>query len=320
MRKVTKHMEGVMAKQVRHFLSIKDINEKEFWTILKLAKKLKKKPIQTKLLAGKTLAMIFEKSSTRTRVSFEVGMTQLGGHAEFLSPNDIQMGRGELISDTAKVLSRYVDIIMYRAYKHENIAELAANSSVPVINALSDLEHPCQILADLMTVWESFAPLRPATRGFGRGLRGLKMAYVGDCENNVTHSLALGCALVGMEFVAAGPKGYHMDSAIAGKKAKQVVDPEDAVSGADVVVTDTWVSMGDEASKRKRLKDLKAYQVNERLMGMAKKKAIFMHCLPALRGQEVTASVMDGKHSIIFDQAENRLHIQKAILLDFLGR
>ncbi len=293
----------------RDFISITDVSEKEFWQILKLAKKMKQKPKAFKAeLVGKTLAMIFEKSSTRTRVSFETGMTQLGGHAIFLSPNDTQIGRGEIIADTARTLSRYVDLIMYRAFKNENMVELAKYASVPVINALDNLEHPCQILADLMTVWEHLGKLKC-----------LKLVYVGDCENNVTHSLALGCKLTGMEFVAAGPKGYEMDKKVVGK-AKQITDPREAVKGADVVVTDTWVSMGDEAEKAKRLKIFKPYQVNEKLMSLAKKKAIFLHCLPAYRGNEVTPEVIDGPQSVVWDEAENRLHTQKALMVWLLKK
>ncbi|MBI4035041.1 MAG: ornithine carbamoyltransferase [Candidatus Chisholmbacteria bacterium] len=302
----------------RDFLSINDINEQEFWQILKLAKKFKDDLRQGKrheLLKGKTLGMIFEKSSTRTRVSFETGMTQLGGHAIFLSPNDTQIGRGEIIADTARTLSLYVDLIMYRAFKSENMKELAKWATVPVINALDDVEHPCQILADLMTVWEHFR-LHGGQVG---SLKGLKLAYVGDCENNVTHSLALGCSLIGMEFVAAGPKGYHMNRKIVGD-AKQVVNPEDAVRRADVVVTDTWVSMGDEAEKANRLKIFKPYQVNQKLMKLAKKSAIFLHCLPAYRGNEVTVGVIDGPQSLVWDEAENRLHTQKALMVWLLGK
>jgi ornithine carbamoyltransferase len=308
----------MMVRSKRDFLSITDLSQREFWQVLRLAKKLKVQLKKTgrnpALLKNKTLAMIFEKSSTRTRVSFEVGMTQLGGHAEFLSPNDIQMGRGETIADTAKALSRYVDMIMYRAYKHENIVELAEQATVPVINALSDLEHPCQILADLMTVWEHKGKLK-----------GLKLVFVGDGENNVTHSLALGCALMGMDFVCGAPKGYTMAQGVKGKAKdmarktgvmiSETSDPKQAVNGADVVVTDTWVSMGDEAEKKKRLKIFGPYQVNQKLMSLAKKKAVFMHCLPAYRGNEVAAEVIDGPQSVVFDEAENRLHAQKGLMV-----
>lgn len=281
--------------------------------------------------------MIFEKPSLRTRLSFEAGMTQLGGHAIYLGPADIGLGTRESIADVAKVTSSMVDLIMARTFKHMSIVELAKHSTVPVINGLSDLEHPCQILADVMTIWEVYGKLE-----------GLKIAYVGDCENNVTHSLALASALLGMDFVAAGPRGYHMDKKVVGQakeilrlsgsshrtrnaqddkralkslarsssaSVKQVVDPKEAVNGADVVVTDTWVSMGDEAEKAKRLKLFKPYQVTPKLMALAHKQAIFLHCLPAYRGNEVTAAVIDGPQSLVFQEAENRLHVQKALML-----
>lgn len=312
-----------MNSKKRDFISITDLTAKELWQILRLAKRLKnqlhsgnvlRKPFrerksldvlgyQTKLMKNKTLAMIFEKPSLRTRLSFEAGMTQLGGHAIYLGPADIGLGSREKVSDIAKVTSSMVDLIMARTFQHESVVELAEYSSVPVINGLSDLEHPCQILADTMTMLEVFSTLN-----------GLNVAYVGDCENNVTHSLALACALLGMKFVAAGPKGYHMDKKVVGQ-ATQVEDPEDAVQGADVVVTDTWVSMGDEAEKAKRLKIFKPYQVTAKLMALAKKNAIFLHCLPAYRGNEVAAEVIDGPQSVVFQEAENRLHVQKALML-----
>jgi len=273
---------------------------------------------QQKLLAGQTLAMIFEKPSLRTRLSFEAGMTQLGGHAIYLGPADIGLGKREAVSDIATVTSSMVDIIMARTFTHKHVLELAEHSSVPVINALTDVEHPCQILADLMTVME--------VKG---KLKGLRVAYVGDCDNNVTHSLAIGAAMMGMKFVAAGPKKYQMDegmllvaSKLAQKykgKVEQVTRPEEAVKGADVVVTDTWVSMGDEKQKAKRLKIFKKYQVTEKLMSGAKKSSIFMHCLPAYRGNEVVAEVIDSKQSVVFQEAENRLHAQKALMLWLLG-
>lgn len=269
-------------------------------------------------LAGRSLAMIFEKSSTRTRVSFEVAMTQLGGHAVFLSPKDTQLGRGETIADTARVLGRYVDAIMYRAFSHANMVELARCSGVPVINALDDLEHPCQITADLLTVLEHK----------GR-LEGLKLAYVGD-GNNVCNSLLLGAAMVGMDLAAACPPGYRPDPAIVAKAAELaaaggvrsevLTDPVQAVEGADVVYTDTWVSMGQEEEVAQRRKTFLPYQVNAALLSKAKPDAIFMHCLPAHRGWEVTDEVMEGRQSVVFDQAENRLHAQKAVLLAVLTR
>ena len=312
-----------MAKAKRDFLGVVDLSEKEFWQILRLAKKLKKgmktksgRNRQQKLLAGQTLAMIFEKPSLRTRLSFEAGMTQLGGHSIYLGPADIGLGKREAVSDIATVTSSMVDIIMARTFKHKHVEELAEHSSVPVINALTDLEHPCQILADLMTVWE--------VKG---KLKGLKLAYVGDCDNNVTHSLAIGCALTGMDFAAAGPRGYALAKSVERKAnklakntlVKQVVKPQDAVKGADVVVTDTWVSMGDEAEKKKRLRLFKPYQVTKRLMKQAKRGAVFMHCLPAYRGSEVSSGVIDGKQSVVFQEAENRLHVQKGLMLWLLG-
>jgi ornithine carbamoyltransferase len=264
-------------------------------------------------LKGKTLAMIFEKSSTRTRVSFEAGMAQLGGHPLNLSPKELQLGRGETIADTAKVLSRFVDCIMYRAFDHKMMLELAENSTVPVINALDDVEHPCQSVADLMTVLEH-----------KKKFRGVKMAYVGD-GNNVCNSLMLGAAIVGLDFVAASPEGYGPDKtltkkarAMAKKKGSSlelVTDPKAAVKDADVIYTDTWVSMGMEEEAKDRMKAFKPYQANSALVKLAKKDCIVMHCLPAHRGQEITDEVMDGRNSAVFDQAENRMHTEKAILL-----
>ena len=261
--------------------------------------------------------MIFEKASTRTRVSFEVGMTQLGGHALFLSPNDLQIGRGETIADTARVLSRYVDGIMYRAFRRENVVELAQNASVPVINGLDDKEHPCQGIADLFTILEH--------RG---SFKELKLAYVGD-GNNVCNSLLLGAAIVGMDMTAACPSGYEPDAEIlatarriakdSGSKIHVVADSVVAVQQADVVYTDVWVSMGQEKEKEQREKVFRPYQVNSKLLDHAKRDAVVMHCLPAHRGLEITDEVMDGPRSIVFDQAENRLHAQKAILSRLLA-
>ncbi len=263
--------------------------------------------------------MIFEKPSLRTRLSFETGMTQLGGHAIYLSPADIGMGKRELVSDTAIVTSSMVDAIMARTFSHETVEELAKYSKVPVINGLSDLEHPCQILADLMTIWE--------VKG---KLKGLTVAYVGDAENNVTHSLCLACAILGINFQCGAPKGFWMKKEIVGKakqyaaktKAhiKETDDPKEAAKNADVIITDTWVSMGDEAEKAKRLKILEPYQINVKLMTKAKKDATFMHCLPAYRGNEVTSDVIDGPQSIVFQEAENRLHVQKALLVYLLKK
>jgi ornithine carbamoyltransferase len=268
-------------------------------------------------LRGRSLAMIFEKASTRTRVSFEVGMTQLGGHALFLSPTDLQIGRGETIADTARVLSRYVDGIMYRAFRRENVEELARNSTVPVINGLDDREHPCQIIADLFTIRERVGKLK-----------GRKLAYVGD-GNNVCNSLLLGSAIVGMHMVAACPPGYVPDAEIlaqARRIAKETdsslevaADPTEAVHGADVLYTDVWVSMGQEKEREERERLFRPYQVNRTLLRAAKPDAVVMHCLPAHRGLEITDEVIDGPQSIVFDQAENRLHAQKAILARFLA-
>ena len=264
-------------------------------------------------LRGKSLAMIFEKSSTRTRVSFEVGMAQLGGHALYLSPKDLQMGRGETTADTAKVLSRYVDAIMYRAFSHEVMEELAVNATVPVINALDDIEHPCQALADLMTIKEH--------KG---GFEGKKLVYVGD-GNNVCNSLMVGAAIVGMDFTAACPKGYEPSDALTkkaiglakkhGSSFEIMANPAEAAKGADVLYTDVWVSMGQEEETKERERIFKPYQINAGLLKKAKKDCIVMHCLPAHRGLEIAAEVMDGPRSVIFDQAENRLHTEKAVLL-----
>ncbi len=269
------------------------------------------------LLKGKSLGLIFAKSSTRTRVSFEVAMYQLGGYSLFLSSNDIQLGRGETVSDTAKTLSRYIDGIMIRTFKHSDVVDLADCGTIPVINGLTDSQHPCQILADLQTIKESKGKLA-----------GLKLAYVGD-GNNVANSLLIGCAKVGMNISVASPKGYECEENSI-KLAKEAAletgavvmtthDPLEAVKDADVVYTDTWVSMGMETEKEERIQVFMPYQVNEMLMKKAKSDAIFMHCLPAYRGYEVTADVIDGPKSVVFDEAENRLHAQKAVLVKLLG-
>jgi ornithine carbamoyltransferase len=264
------------------------------------------------LLKGKTLAMIFEKPSTRTRVSFEVGMWQLGGYALYLSVSDLQLGRGETIADTAQVLSRYVDGIMARVFAHQTILDLIKYSRVPVINGLSDLTHPCQGLADLFTIYEKK----------GR-FSGLKLAYVGD-GNNVANSLLYGCSKVGMDITLACPKGYEPNPEVVAKakeegkrsgcKVKVTKDPKEAVREADIIYTDVWASMGKEKERKKRLKIFKPFQVNGKLVKEAKDDYLFMHCLPAHRGEEVTDEVADSENSVIFDQAENRLHTQKALL------
>jgi ornithine carbamoyltransferase len=268
-------------------------------------------------LRGRTLAMIFEKSSTRTRVSFEVAMFQTGGQSIYLSQRDSQLGRGETIEDTAEVLSRYVDGIVYRAFSHNDVIELARHASVPVINALDNIEHPCQAVADLVTVKERK----------GR-LKGLQLTYVGD-GNNVCNSLALAAAMSGMDFLAATPPKYAPDRDIMEKAATiahqngcqcvVMTDPHQAVMDADIVYTDTWVSMGQEADSRTKEADLMPYQVNHQLMSLARPDALFMHCLPAHRGMEVTKEVIDGPQSVVFDQAENRLHAQKSILVELMG-
>jgi len=298
-----------------HDLSVGDVEE-----ILALAADLKarqKAGIPHPLLAGKTLGMIFEKSSTRTRVSFEVGMYQLGGRALFLSSRDLQLGRGEPIADTARVLSRYLDGIMIRTYGHERIEELARWADVPVINALSDLLHPCQALTDLLTIREHKGKLA-----------GLKMAYVGD-GNNMTHSLMYAAAKVGMHFAAATPAGYEpnenvvqnarADAAETGASVTLTHDPKEAVRDADVVVTDTWASMGQEAEHDARTAVFRPYQVNRALLAAADRRAVVMHCLPAYRGEEITADVFESFADVIFDEAENRLHVQKAIMALVMG-
>jgi ornithine carbamoyltransferase len=277
--------------------------------ILELSAKLKKEKLDTQL-SNKTLGMIFEKISTRTRVSFEVGMTQLGGHAIYLDPTSMQLKRGETIKDTAKTLSRYVDCIMARVYKHENVLELGRYADVPVINGLTDLEHPCQTLSDLFTIKEA------------KGSFDVKLAYVGD-GNNVCNSLLLGASMVGMDMSVGCPEKYAPDADIvrqaeelakeSGAKIEITSDPVEAVSGADVVYTDVWTSMGSEGEEEQRINDFKDYQVNAGLVENANSPLI-MHCLPAKRGQEITDDVLDSENSIVFEQAENRLHAQKALL------
>jgi len=304
--------------QPRHCISSSNFSPSELQEILSLALELKselKEHGKNKpLLAGKTLAMLFEKPSLRTRLSFEIGMTQLGGHAIYLSPSDIQMGKRESVSDVSIVTSSMADVIMARTFKHETITELAQYSSVPVINGLSDLEHPCQILADFLTIQEKLGTVK-----------GLKIAFVGDGNNNVTHSLAQMAVMLGNTIAVATPKGYEMQEEIGtkveelastnGGKLLQTNDLEIAVSDADVVVTDTWISMGSEDEASQRLADFKPYQVTQAVLNHAKQSAIFMHCLPAYRGKEVEAVVIDGPQSVVFQEAENRLHAQKGLLV-----
>ncbi len=303
----------------KDFLSIHDFTTDEIEAMLKLGLKLKdetKKGIAHPVLKGKTLGMIFTKSSTRTRVSFEVGMTQLGGYPLFLSSADIQLGRGETIYDTANVLSRYLDGIMIRTYDHKDVEDLAKYSSIPIINGLTDLLHPCQVMADLMTIYEH-----------KNKLKGLKMAYLGD-GNNMAHSLMYGASKVGMDIAVATPENYMCNEEVvenakadAKKSGSQVIitnDPVEAIKDADVVYSDTWVSMGQEAEKAERIKIFMPYQIDKKMFSNAKDDAVFMHCLPAYRGYEVTEDVIDGPNSIIFDEAENRLHAQKAIMATFM--
>ena len=304
--------------KIRHFLSITDISKDELLSILNLSAQLKKEIYDGKrneeVLKNKSMLMIFEKPSLRTRVSFEIGMTQLGGHALYLAPADIGMGTREEPRDVAAVVSRMGDIIMARTFKHSTVEELAAHSKVPVINALSDLEHPCQILADLLTIQE--------VKGT---LQGLTITFLGDGNNNVTHTMALAAGMLGIHFRVGAPEGYFMDKNIVAKAKKfaaetggsitESTSPEDMVKDADVVVTDTWVSMGDEAEKAERLRIFPPYQVSDTMMKLAKKDAIFMHCLPAYRDKEVAASVLDGPQSVAYQEAENRLHAQKGLIV-----
>jgi ornithine carbamoyltransferase len=303
----------------KDLISIHDLTVEEVEALFQLAANVKARPDRYRAaLAGRTLGMIFEKSSTRTRVSFEVGMYQLGGWATFLSSRDIQIGRGETIHDTANVLSRYVDGIMARTFAHETVTELARWAEVPVINGLTDLLHPCQALADYFTMRERFGHTR-----------GLTMAYVGD-GNNVCHSLMFGGPKAGAHVRVATPAGFRPkpeivaaageDAAAAGTRLELFTDPAEAVRGAHVVYTDVWASMGQETEAQARAKAFASYQVTPALMAAADPEAVFMHCLPCHRGEEVAADVVDGPRSVVFDEAENRLHVQKAVLLMLLNR
>mgnify|MGYP002388334112 FL=1 len=304
----------------RDIISVLDMKD-DFEQILNEALKMKsgpKKGQRKDPLKGKVLGMVFEKPSLRTRVSFEVGMTQLGGSSLYISPNEVQIGKRESVYDVANVLSRYVDGIMYRAFSNQVMKELAQHASVPVVNGLDDMEHPCQCAADLLTVLEK-----------KKTLKGLQMVYVGD-GNNVCNSLLLGCALVGMNMRAATPKSHRPDKDIVAKaeeiakntgaKIELMSNPFHACDGADVVYTDTWISMGQEAEKAEREALFLPYQVNDKLTEKANKDWLFLHCLPAHRDMEVSTAVIDGPHSVVFDQAENRMHAQKAILLAALSK
>ncbi|MBU2572928.1 MAG: ornithine carbamoyltransferase [Elusimicrobia bacterium] len=299
----------------KDFLRVADYTKEEIKEIFGLTGRIKarqKKGAPVRPLEGKTLGMIFQKSSTRTRVSFEVGMYQLGGYPLFLSANDLQLKRGETIADTARVLSRMVDAVMIRTYAHNEVEELAKYASIPVINGLTDSHHPCQIMADIYTVLER-----------RKSVKGLTVAWVGD-GNNVLHSWMEGAPLTGMNLRMAVPPGYEPDkemlkfgAELAKKEGTQMLltnDPVEAVKGADVIYTDVWASMGQDAEKEKKFRDFKGFQINGGLMKHADKDYLFMHCLPAHRGEEVAEEVIDGPHSIIFDEAENRMHVQKAIL------
>jgi ornithine carbamoyltransferase len=303
----------------KDLLTLADLTSEEIIGLIEKAVVLKEKTLKKQFdypLKGKILGMIFDKSSTRTRVSFEVGMIQLGGSALYLNGNDLQLGRGETIADTAQVLSQYLDGIMIRTFSHKSVEELAEHAGIPVINGLTDLYHPCQALADLLTVYEKKGTLA-----------GLKLAYIGD-GNNMAHSLMIACTKVGMDVSIAAPKGYLPDqevttlcesfAEVSGAKLVITESPVEAVKDADIIYTDVWTSMGQEAENEQRLKDFKDYQVNDELLVHAHDDYLFMHCLPAHRGEEVSAGVIDGSHSVVFDQAGNRLHAQKALLVEIL--
>ena len=302
-----------------HLISIADLAEGQLESILELALQLESAPqAHRNALSGKSIGLYFEKSSTRTRVSFEAGMAQLGGQPIFLSNRDLQIGRGETIADTARVLSRYVDLLMLRTFEHGTVVEMAEHATVPVINGLTDELHPCQALADLMTVHQEFGELR-----------GRKVAYIGD-GNNVAHSLMIACARAGVDFSIASPPGYevadkYLDlaaglAADTGAGVETGADPHAAAAGADAVYSDVWTSMGQEKEQEQRLADFDGYTVDDDLMSRAADHAIYLHCLPCHRGEEVTASVVDGPRSRVFDQAENRMHTQKAVMLRLLDR
>ncbi len=302
----------------KDLVTIKDLSSKEIEDIFSLTDKLKDNKAKfSKVLAGKTLALIFQKPSNRTRVSFSVGMYQLGGNSIYLAPNEINLGVRETVEDVAKTLSRYVDGIVLRTFEHKNVVELAKFATVPVINGLSDFSHPCQALADVYTVKEKF-----------KKLKGITLAYVGD-GNNVCNSLLFACAKAGMNMHVGCPKGYEPDSgvlsdakAIAAKfgvKVELFNDPLQAVKDADILYTDVWASMGQEQEAKERKEIFKDYQVNSTLMKLAKKNCLIMHCLPAHRGEEISDEAMDSPNSVVFDEAENRMHVQKAILIKLLG-
>lgn len=303
----------------KDFLTFNELTPKSISELIRLAesqKAVRKEFMPSSVLKGKSVALIFEKPSTRTRVSFEVGISQLGGTPVILNGSDMQLGRGETIPDTGRVLSRYVDAIVIRSYSHSEVEQLARASDVPVINALTDDYHPCQILADLFTIFE--------VKGV---FKGLKLAYLGD-GNNIANTLLIGCSKVGIDISVATPKGYEplgaavetakSNAASSGSKVEILNDPREAARDADVLYTDVWVSMGQEEEAKKRLDAFKGFSLDENIASLAKTNHTVMHCLPAHRGQEISASVADGPHSVIFDQAENRLHSQKALLIKLL--
>jgi len=300
----------------KDLLSIADLSRKEIERLIEQARQMKKKGM-TSLLSGRTLALLFEKPSLRTRVSFEMAMYQLGGHSIYLSPEEVGVGRREAVGDVARVLSRYVDAIAARTFSHETLSILAAHSSAPVINALSDLEHPCQALADLLTIYEKKGELP-----------GLTLAFIGD-GNNVANSLLLSASLVGIDFRLACPPGYEVKkevlskgrkfAALSGSRIQLTNDPYKAAKGVDVIYTDVWVSMGQEAEAEKRRRAFLGYQVDSKLLSFAKKDVLFMHPLPAHHGEEISTGLLDDPRSVVFDQAENRLHLQKALLVRLLS-
>ncbi|GAC1462061.1 MAG: ornithine carbamoyltransferase [Chloroflexota bacterium] len=300
----------------RHFLSQMDLSPDEVREVFERSRRLKEQPL-SRALEGRTLVMFFEKPSTRTRLSFEIGMTQLGGHAVFLDRESSHLGRGESLEDTARVVSRYADVLMARVMEHQTLTQLASAATIPVINGLSDVEHPCQSMTDLFTIAEHTS-----------GATGVKVAYVGDGANNVTHSLMLGAAQLGHQMVVASPRELFPDAALTdearaiahrtGGSIEVMEQPQEAVQNADVVCTDVWVSMGRESERQERFAALRPFQVNAALLSHAKSDCIFMHCLPAHIGEEVTEDVAYGPHSVIFDEAENRLHVQKALIMHLL--
>ena len=298
----------------RDFLTVSDLSHAELTRLFRIAAQVKRKRTGRRMLAGKTIALVFQKPSMRTRVAFEVAVLQLGGSVVYLGQDDIQLGQREPIRDVARVLSRYVDGIVVRVFSHEDAVEFAGHATVPVINGLSDHEHPCQALADFFTLWER-----------GLDLTRLRLAWVGD-GNNVCHSIVLLAALLGTEMVVAVPPGYEPETRVLetarawGGRVTVTGDVPEAARGADAIYTDAWISMGQEGERERRLEAFSRYQVNDRVVGFAKPGAVVMHCLPAHRGEEITDAVLDGPQSVALDQSENRLHVQKAVLLRLLGK